>query len=206
MKDKIKLYSPIFILLLSFISLFLISISYTSIIISSISIILSIIFSRKKTRLLIITIIISISTIITCSIILYKEKEQLKDKFEGTNIVLGTWLYNEYGGTYVFKEDNTYIQYSNENTEDNYCVGTYEYTYGGISNEGVVIREDENFYYYNLNLKEDYCIIMGKEDYSKYEKKMVFALNKDNINNLLINKESENMFKLTKIDEKNTSQ
>lgn len=201
MKEKIKIYLPLFILFCTFISIFLISLSYTSIVISSICIILSIIFSRKKIRILIMTIFISIATIITSSIILYKEKEELNDKYEGINIVLGTWLYNEYGGTYVFNDDYTYIQYSNENTTDNYCVGKYNYTYGGISNDGVVIREDANFYYYNLNLKENYCIIMGKEDYSKFEKKMVFALNKDNNNNLLINKESENMFVLTKIEE-----
>ena len=201
MIDKVKVYFPLVILFCSFISIFLISFSYISIIISSICIILSILFSRKRIRLLIMTIFISIATIITSSIILYKEKEELTDKYEGINVVLGTWLYNEYGGTYVFKDDYTYIQYSNEDTTDNYCVGKYDYSYGGVSNDGVVIREDINFYYYNLNLTEDYCIIVGKEDYSKYEKKMVFALNKDGDKNLHINKESENMFALTKLEE-----
>lgn len=200
MKEKIKLYFPLLILFCTFISIFLIKFSYISIIISGICIILGIIFLKKRIRLLIIIIIISITTIITSSIIMYKEKERLTDKYEGINILLGTWLYNEYGGTYMFNDDYTYIQYSNENTADNYCVGKYNYTYGGISNDGVIIREDANYYYYNLNLTEDYCIIMGKEDYSKYEKKMVFALNKDKEENLLINKESENMFTLTKVD------
>ena len=190
MKNNIKIYLPLIILFCSCLSVFFIKLSYISIIISSICIILSLIFSRKRIRLIIITIFISISTIITSSILLHKEKEELTDKYEGINVVLGTWLYNEYGGTYVFKDDYSYIQYSNEDTTDNYCVGKYDYTYGGISNDGVVIREDANFYYYNLNLNEDYCIIVGKEDYSKFNKKMIFALKKDNDNNnLLINKE-----------------
>jgi len=197
-----KFYLPIFILFCSFISVFLISLSYTSIIISSLCLIFSMIFSRKKIRIFIMTIIISIATIITSSIILYKEYQELTDIYEGTNIVLGTWLYNEYGGTYVFNDDYTYIQYSNEDTTDNYCIGKYDYSYGGVSNNGVVIRQDNNFYYYNLDLNEDYCIIMGKENYSKHENKMVFALGKSNDDVLLINKETESMFVLIKVKEK----
>ena len=192
---------PLIILIFSVISIFLIKFSYVSLGISLICLILSIIFSRKNIRILIVTIIISIATIITNGIILYKSYLEAIDVNEGVNVVLGTWLYNQYGGTYVFKDDYTYIQYSNSDTSDNYCVGKYEYSYGGISNDGVIVRQDENYYYYNLDLKEDYCIIMGKEDYSKYEKKMVFALNKGESSNLLINKESENVIELKKVNE-----
>lgn len=192
---------PLIILIFSVISIFLIKFSYISLGISLICLILSIIFSRKNIRILIVTIIISIATIITNGIILYKSYLEAIDVNEGINVVLGTWLYNQYGGTYVFKDDYTYIQYSNSDTSDNYCVGKYEYSYGGISNDGVIVRQDENYYYYNLDLKEDYCIIMGKEDYSKYEKKMVFALNKGESSNLLINKESENVIELKKVNE-----
>lgn len=192
---------PLIILIFSVISIFLIKFSYVSLGISLICLILSIIFSRKNIRILIVTIIISIATIITNGIILYKSYLEAIDVNEGVNVVLGTWLYNQYGGTYVFKDDYTYIQYSNSDTSDNYCVGKYEYSYGGISNDGVIVRQDENYYYYNLDLKEDYCIIMGKEDYSKYEKKMVFALNKGESSNLLINKKSENVIELKKVNE-----
>lgn len=198
MKEKIKLYFPLILLIGA---LFLVRFPYVAIIISLVGMILGFIFSRKNIRILIVTIIVGISCIITCSVILYKKYEELKDKYEGINILLGTWLYNEYGGTYVFNEDNTYTQYSNENKEDNYCVGSYKYSYGGVSNDGVVIREDDNFYYYNLDLQEDYCIISGIENYDKYKKGMVFALSKNELPNILINKESENMFEFKKIEE-----
>lgn len=156
--------------------------------------------SKSKYKKKIIILLIIIIVLIPISIILYKNYKKNEDVFKDKNVLMGIWLYNEYGGTYIFNKDYTYIQYSNEYKKDNYCTGKYKYSYGGKSDDGIVIRQDENYYYYNLDLLESYCIIMGKEDYSAYKKEMVFALSKKNKNNILINKESENIFTLTKVN------
>lgn len=197
---KDKLY--IIILILAICSILLINYTYVSLVIGIIAFILCLIFSRKHIRILIITILICISSITVNYLNIKTELDKNKDVFSDTNILLGSWIYNEYDGTYVFNDDNTYIQYSNKNTEDNYCKGNYKYSYGGKANDGVIIRQDENYYYYNLELKEDYCIITGKESYDKYEKQMVVAINKFNNDDVLfINMENENIFNVKKIQD-----
>lgn len=198
LKDRIYLV----ILFLAIISVFLIKFSYVSIGISVISLVLALVFSRKYLRILIVTVIICLSTISTDILIIYNNYNKEVDVFKDKNVIIGTWLYNDYGGRYVFREDYTYTQYSNDNDSDNYCVGKYSYSYGGVSSDGVIIKQDENNYYYDLNLKEDYCIIMGKENYDKFEKEIIFSISKQNNDDVwFMNKESNMPFKLTRIME-----
>ena len=156
--------------------------------------------NNKFKKKIIIPIVIIL--IITFSILLYINYQKNKDIFKDTNLLLGTWKYNEYGGTYIFKEDYTYIQYSNSDKTNNYCKGTYKYSYGATSKESLKLRQDENYYYYDLILKEDECLIMNKLTKDEYTKKMYFAINKDdNLNEILFaNIETENIFTLTKIN------
>ena len=129
---------------------------------------------------------------------IYYDIKEKTDVYKDKNVLLGSWIYNEYGGKYVFNEDNTYIQYSNSSTDDNYCLGTYKYSYGA-SSDGVVIRQDENYYYYNLTLKENYCLIMSREIYDEYTKNMVFSIDKNNDNEIIMmNKENQNIFTMTR--------
>lgn len=187
------------ILLLSILSIFLYKINILSLIISIITIILTLIFSRKHLKILIITITISLIMIIFNSLAIIHNIEEKTDVYKDKNVLLGSWLYNEYGGTYVFKEDNTYIQYSDSNTNDNYCIGTYKYTYGATADKGVVIRQDENYYYYDLTLNEEYCLIMNKKINDEYQKNMVFSIDKSNKKEIIMmNKENENIFTMTK--------
>ena len=145
-------------------------------------------------------IIILILIIIIVSIIGFKHYYKNRDIYKDTNLLLGTWIYNEYNGTYVFNDDYTYIQYTNNNKEDNYCKGTYKYTYGATNNNGMTIRQDENFYYYNLSLKVLECVIMKKITTDEYTKKIYFGINKNNNKDEIIfmNAETENLFTLTK--------
>lgn len=155
--------------------------------------------NKLKNKIIIPIVII---LIITITILVYINYQKNKDIFKDTNLLLGTWKYNEYGGTYIFKEDYTYIQYSNLDTTNNYCKGTYKYSYGATSKEGLKLRQDENYYYYDLILKEKECLIMNKLTKDEYTKKMYFAINKDdNLNEILFaNIETKNIFTLTKIN------
>lgn len=195
---KKRLY--ILILPLSILSILFINYTYLSLSISLISLTLSILFLKKHKKLLIVTIIICLSTILTNYLNIKKAIDDKKDVFKDKNILLGSYIYNEYDGKYVFKEDS-YIQYSNSDTTDNYCVGKYEYTYGGTSNEGIIIRQDANYYYYDLKLKEDYCIIMGIENYDKYEKKFIVAIDKFNNDNIIFINNEKKLITLEKIQE-----
>lgn len=201
---KRKLKSPkkmihIITFFISIISIFLFKITYISILLALTSLILSIIFFKKHPKILIITLLISIIMIIINFLVIYNNIEKKIDVYKDQNILLGSWTYNEYGGTYIFKEDYTYIQYSNSSTEDNFCKGTYNYTYGASDNNGIIIRQDDNYYYYTLILKEKNCQIMNKVIYDEYTKNMVFSINKYQENEIIMmNKENENIFTMTK--------
>lgn len=199
MSDKFKFYFPFCIFIFSCISIFLVSFSYISIVISSLCIIFSFLFFRKRFRLFFLTIFISFSTIITCCFIIYKENKLLLDKYEGINIILGSWIYNNNGGMYIFNNDYTYTQYFSNDTLD-YCTGNYTYSYGGIGDDGVIIRQDDNFYYYNLILTEDYCIINNNREYSNNINEMVFSIGKKNNTTLLLDKISETVYILSKVE------
>lgn len=156
---------------------------------------------RNNKKKIIIIITITLILIIT-TIIIYKNYKKNEDIFKDTNLLLGSWIYNEHGGTYIFKDDYTYIQYSNSDTTNNYCKGTYKYSYGSTTKDGLKLRQDENYYYYDLDLKEKECLIMNKLTKDEYTKKMYFAIhkkeNKEEI--LFANVETENIFTLTKVD------
>lgn len=155
---------------------------------------------KYKKKILIFLIIIIIQ--IPISILVYNNYNKNKDIYKDTNLLLGTWIYNEYNGTYVFNKDYTYIQYSNEDTTNNYCQGTYKYTYGATSNDGVKLRQDDNYYYYDLTLTETKCLITNKLITEKYTKKMYFGIYKNNSKKdeiIFANAETENIFTLTKV-------
>lgn len=157
----------------------------------------------KKSKIepipIVITMIILILLLII-SLSLYKYFQKNKDIHKDKNLLLGSWIYNEYNGTYVFNEDYTFIQYTNSDTKDNYCTGTYKYTYGIQKDKGITIRHDDNYYYYSLTLNINECLIMKKQVNEKYTKKMYFGISKNNNFNeiLLANSETENILKLTK--------
>lgn len=202
MNKKIEKLFPIIILVIAIISIFLIKFSYISIIISVLSIIFSVHFSKKNIRLLIATIIISIASIITNSIILYNDYMENIDIFKDVNFLIGTWDYNEFGGVYIFNDDFTYTQYGEEDTSDNYCIGSYEYSHGGSSDNGSIIMKDYNYYYYDLILKEESCIILGKKDNKRQVKKIVIGINIDDYDDLIfMDTKNNNAFKVVKIDD-----
>ena len=200
--SKIKLYKiQIIILLISILSIILYKLSIISLIIAILSLILSIIFLKKKYKYLIIPLLISIIMIILSSAIIINNYKNNIDIHKNENLILGSWIYNEYCGTYIFNNDYTYVQYSNSNMDDNYCTGTYKYHYGATSNDGITIRQDDNYYYYDLELYEEKCIIMGQEKIDKYTKNMVFSITKNNITEvIMMNKENNSIFKLEKVD------
>lgn len=188
-------------LLLNFISILLYKLTYLSLLLSIISLISSIILLRNKKIFLIIISILSILTIFIHSIKIYNNYQMTIDVFKDENILQGSWIYNEYDGKYTFNNDYTYIQYTNESTKDNYCKGTYKYHYGVTNDKGITIRQDENYYYYTLTLKEEYCLILNKKFYDEYTKIMYLGIKKDNNNEItMINKDNNtNMIYLTKV-------
>lgn len=200
--SKIKSYKvQIIIFTISIISINLYKFSIISLIIALSAFISSIVFLRKKYKYIIVPLVISLIMIIISSIITIKNIINNTDVYKNENLILGSWNYNEFGGTYNFKDDYTYIQYSNSNKDDNYCTGTYKYHYGATSNDGITIRQDENYYYYDLTLNEDKCIIMGQERIDKYTKNMVFSITKNNISEvIMMNKENNSIFNLEKVD------
>lgn len=157
-------------------------------------------FKNKKLGMMCLTIGIPILLIL--GIIIYKIIIKNTDVYKDTNILVGSWIYNEDGGTYVFNDDMTYFQYTNKDTNDNYCVGTYKYKYGAKNDGSPTIRQDDGYYYYTLTLVEEKCIIMKKEFFDDYEKKMLFGIEKNNRDNMtIVNIDNNNMFKMKKIKE-----
>lgn len=159
------------------------------------------IIKKKKIKFkhIIITIFITLILIIA-SIYIYKNYKEKQDIYKDKNLLLGTWIYNEYNGTYTFKDNKTYIQYTNEDKTNNYCKGMYKYSYGATNEKGLTIRQDDNYYYYQLTLNIEECYIMNKQSYDKYTKKIYFAINKNNNKDeiLFINAETENFFTIKK--------
>lgn len=190
----------LFLLVCSIIStiLVLFNLNYVSLIISILSIVFGLFFF-KNNRIFFVTFIISICCIVTnCFIIYVSNIDVLKDK----NILLGSWLYNDIGGTYIFNEDYSYYQYIGSNTLDNYCVGKYEYKYGGTDNAGKIVKQDNFYYYYTLNFKTDYCVINGNKDDEVENNRFVFSVNKDNYEDIIfMDTEKNNAFIVSKINE-----
>lgn len=192
---------PFIILFFSIIATFIVRFTYVSLFISILSLISCIIFSKKDKRILLFTVIISIFTIVTDLIIIYKNNEIVVDKFSDTNILLGSWLYNNGNGKYIFNEDYSYIDYENSNDLGSYCFGTYEYSHGGTGTDGVVITHDENYYYYDLMMNNIGCINNGNEINYEDTKKFIFGIKKDNYDDLIfINSLDNYAYKAIKID------
>ena len=193
-----KFFLAITFLTLSIISTFLLDYIYISLSISIFTFFTSFIFRKKYFRIFIATLIISFFTIFTNSIIIFKFNQDSHDPYFDSNVLLGTWIFNDYGGSYIFNDDFSFIRYNTDNADDNYCKGTYNYTYGGISKNKEVIKEDEHFYYYNLDLDIDFCYNDGYYFKNDNVQQLIFALGKNNDTFLLIDKTEEIMFYLKK--------
>lgn len=200
---KSKKYLPFIILFLCIVSTFIVNFTYFSLVLSSFMVILSLLFSRENTRIMLITIIISIATIVTDIFILYnKQSISHTDVFEDTNILLGSWNYNFDNSSYIFNDDYTFIQYDDVNNLNNYCIGNYKYSYGGTSNDGIIIYQDDNYYYYNLNFDIEYCINDNIKNNEDIIKKFIFGISKDNYSDLIfMDIENNYAFKVNKIKE-----
>lgn len=179
-----KKYLSFIILFICVISVFLVKFTYISLGLSILTFLFSLLFYKKNIRLLLITIIISIATIVTDIMILYKQDSKVDmDIFKDTNILLGTWNYDFGNSSYIFKDNYTYTQYIG--SDSNYCIGTYEYSYGGTSNDGEVITNDDNYYYYDLKLNINYCIIENKKINDNIKELFVFGVNKYDYDDLI---------------------
>ena len=187
------------LLIITIISTFLVffNLIYISLITSFIILFISLFTLKKNKRILFFIITISLSTITTNVLIINNKQKESIDIYEKMNILEGTWQYNDFGGTYIFNNDFTYTNYIFD-TNDNYCKGTYEYKYGGIGKNGTIIKEDKNFYYYNLNLKEEYCIINNQKTNTENNNEFIFSIGKNNNKKLLINKNTDELFILHK--------
>lgn len=194
-------YSGLIIFFCSIVAtiLVLFKLKYISLIISILSLVFCLVFF-KKNRLSFVTIIISICCIITNILILYNEYKDNVDILEDNNILLGSWSYNDIGGTYVFNDDYSYYQYISSNTLDNYCVGKYEYKYGGMDDEGYVIKNDEFYYYYTLYLNTEYCIINGSKDEEIVDSEFVFSVNRNDFEDIMfMDIDNDNVFKINRV-------
>ena len=121
------------------------------------------------------------------------------DIFKDKNILLGTWIYNELNGKYVFNSDYSYIQYISSYTKDNYCIGKYDYSYGGVDDNGNIIKFDDIYYYYTLNLHTDYCVLNMDKDTTIDNSSFVFLVNKNDSNSLLfMDTDKDIAFSITK--------
>ena len=149
---------------------------------------------------MLLTIIISIATIITNCIILYKQKSIIYENlFKDINILSGDWNYNFGQGSYTFSDDFSFKQYDDNKNKDNYCYGTYKYLYGGVGKDGDVIYEDNKNYYYDLTLNIDYCIMDNDKIFSTKKVHYVFGLKKNNNNDLIfIDTDNNNAFIVSK--------
>lgn len=177
------------IMFISILSMFLIKFTYVSLFISILCLILSLIFSRDNLRILFITLFIVIATIITNILVLYNNYKMNIDIEFDDNILVGTFEYINYEDSYILNEDNSFIHYFDIN-KNNYCTGTYSYSYGAVDNKDKIIKQDKNNYYFNIVFKIDNCNI--DSDYNN-EVRYVISLNKSDSNSLIFMDIDNNM-------------
>ena len=185
MKKRIDLI----IMFISILSMFLISFTYVSLFISILCLILSLIFSRDNLRILFITIFIVIATIITNIFVLYNNYKMNIDIEFDDNILMGTFNYVNYEDSYIFNEDNTFIHYFDID-KNNYCSGSYSYSYGAIDSDGNMIKQDKENYYFDLYFDINSCIL--DDDYND-KVRYVVSLNKVDNNSLIFMDIDNNM-------------
>lgn len=172
-------------LVICVISCIFVKFTYLSLLLSVFSLILCMLFLRKQFRVFLIIVIVSIATIITNCFVLYNKASKINiDVFQGKNLLLGTWNYNLNNSGYVFSDDYSFIQYDDFRNKDNYCSGTYNYSYGGTGKDGKVIYEDNNNYYYDLEIKIDYCFVDKNKIASNKIDYFIFGINKNNYSDL----------------------
>ena len=174
---------------ISILSMFLISFTYVSLFISILCLILSLIFSRDNLRILFITIFIVIATIITNIFVLYNNYKMNIDIEFDDNILMGTFNYVNYEDSYIFNEDNTFIHYFDID-KNNYCSGSYSYSYGAIDSDGNMIKQDKENYYFDLYFDINSCIL--DDDYND-KVRYVVSLNKVDNNSLIFMDIDNNM-------------
>lgn len=201
MKNKLGIY----LLLVSLIPVIIVffDLSLLSICISLVSIICAIIFCRKDTRLVIVISCISISCVLTNLIYLYNDYKYNYDVYSSTNLLDGTWRRINYQYKIMFLNDNSYKIYIDLDNEDNYCFGSYKYSYGGTNENGNVIKYDKNYLYYDLVLENEYCVNNEIKENDNYEKNYIFGVKKNSKKNsikeiMFIDKNSKEVFLVRK--------
>lgn len=204
--EKIKNFIHIF--KFEIISLFFASISfavYSIFYVYALFILISLVFLTiclfKRKYLSLINLLIVIISIL---VYIFYYRANFVDPHENKNVIIGTWLYNENGGVYIFNDDYTYFQYATNNTDDNYCKGNYSYSFGYESNEGKLLLSDKDYIYYHLLLNPTECIVSGvKDKKAKYKKEMIFSYPKrDVLSPIITNISSEKYFILKQQKEK----
>ncbi len=141
----------------------------------------SIIGIKKREKLANASLIVAIICIIIATYNYFNQDPLAKDPNEGKNILIGSWEYNNSGGTYIFNKDFTYEQYVSDDKSDNYCKGKYKYEYGYETENGKLIRQDVDYTYYYVILTHDECVINSQlEDTpdNSFDKRMVFGYGK----------------------------
>lgn len=145
---------------------------------------------KKYIKILIILLIIITSLLIINNV-------NNKNIYKDTNFLLGNWIYNEKEGFFNFKENNSYTEYQTSNTDNNYCIGKYEYTYS-INNDNKTTYQDKTYYYYTLFLRIDYCYINDEYRYNYDEELYYLAINKKNKEDIFLMDINNNIIKLSK--------
>lgn len=198
---KLKLKKSIVALFFIVLSLLTTSINYVFIPLIILALLFSVMGLLDKQKLSYITTFLSV-----VFLVLYIFLEiSFKDPNANDNVLIGTWIYNDNGGAYIFKEDFTYYQYVNSERDDNYCKGKYSYEYGYETDAGKMIRKDIDYIYYTLILESNECVINSKKDdapIGKKQKKMVFGYGiLDSSKSVILNTNTNLFSKLSKVKE-----
>lgn len=185
-----------FMVFIIIVSVFLTRYKYLPIIFSCICLGINFILNRRFLRIFIFIFIISLATIVTNILIIRNSFDDSLDLFSKINILEGMWQYND--GMYEFLGDYTFFDRYNEK---DYCTGKYSYSYGGISSNDDIIKQDMNYYYYSLTFKIDYCFSEGIKEIVNEDYDMIFGVKKNDSNDIyFINSYDNYVFKLKKID------
>ena len=119
---------------------------------------------------------------ISCTMLSMGIIDTFKEETKNDNILVGTWGTLPNGGYFEIYNDNTYIEYLEKDKENNYCKGTYEYSYGFEvpGNKDQFIESDPDYNYYTVTLTPSECVIGGKKennlDYLSVDRNLVFMI------------------------------
>lgn len=192
--------TAVFFLILSIIT---VNLKFISTLFALIAILIGIInYNKSKKSSLVIIFTAFIIIIITLLIIPFINRDKI-DPYRDINVLLGNWNYNTNGGYYNFNDDKTYFQYLSDNKEDDYCKGTYRYTFGYQDKNDISIKQDVDFAYYTLILNPETCLFGGMETTTKEildEKRIIFGYGKlNNSTSVMMNEGTFDFIKVKKI-------